>query len=54
MDSGEFGTSLHFIFTTKSALYAVVNLVRDNCVGDIRGFNPFPREGVKMCPHLLL
>jgi len=54
MVSGEFSPSLDFIFTTKSALYAVVNLLRDNCVGDIRGFNPFPREGVKICPHLLL
>jgi len=54
MASGEFSTSLAFIFTTKSILYSVVNILRGNCVGDIRGFNPFPRDGVKMCPHLPL
>jgi len=50
MASGEFSASLDFTFTARSALYAVVNLLRDNCVPDIRGFNPFPREGLKMCP----
>jgi len=50
MASGEFSTSPALIFTVKSALYSVVNILRDNCVGDIRGFNPFPRDWVKMCP----
>jgi hypothetical protein len=52
MASGEFSTSPEFIFTTKSALYSVVNILRDNCVGDVRGFNPFPTDGVKMFRRL--
>ena len=48
MASDEFSTSLAFIFTIKSALYSVVNILRSNYVGYIRGFNPSVREGEKI------
>jgi hypothetical protein len=50
MASGEFNTSLAFIFTKKSALYSVVNILTDNYVGSIWGLTLSQQIGVKMWP----